>query len=73
MSISVHTEWMSGPHFNDNGTYMSDQELLDGEQPAALNALVINKCLDKSAEMESRFRVEVANDMGKGTRLDTSA
>lgn len=64
---------MSGPHFNSNGTFMSDQELLDGEQPAALNALIINKVLDKSAEMANNFRVEVANDMGKGTRLDTSA
>lgn len=71
MSMQVNTEWMSGPHINENGTFLSDQELVDGEQPAAINALVINKSLNKIAEMESRFRVSVMHDMGKGTRLNS--
>lgn len=27
MSMQVNTEWMSGPHINENGTFLSDQEL----------------------------------------------
>lgn len=45
-------------------------ELLDGKQPGALMALVINGTMDKQAEMASRLRTHSMNALGKGLRMD---
>lgn len=72
---------ISGPQITENGTFMTNEELLDGEQPAALNALVINKSLAKAAEMAgnlqhiesaNQIRTELLQAQGKGVRLDSS-
>lgn len=72
---------MAGPQITKNGTFLSNEELLDGRQPAALNALVINKSLEKSAEMADKLqpienidqlRTELLHASGKGLRLDSS-
>ena len=47
-----------------------DRELLDGKQPGALMALVINGTMDKQAEMASRLRTHSMNALGKGLRMD---
>lgn len=79
MSVSgIH---ISGPQITENGTFLSNEELLDGRQPAALNALVINKSLAKTAEMAGKLqhvenldqlRTELMQASGKGIRLDSS-
>lgn len=61
-----------GPQLTENGTFMPTEELLDGQQPGALMALVINKTLAKQQEFASTFRTDVMNDLGKGLRLDSS-
>lgn len=61
----------SGPHIKENGTFMTTEEMLDGTQPQGLTALVINKSLEKSAEMETILRVSVMNDMGVGNKIDS--
>lgn len=61
----------SGPQIQDNGTFMSTEEMLDGKQPQGLTALVVNKTLEKCAEMENELRTTIMHDMGKGKRVDT--
>ncbi len=61
----------SGPQIQDNGTFMSTEEMLDGKQPQGLTALVINKTMEKMDEMDSKLRVTVMNDMGKGNKIDS--
>lgn len=63
----------SGPQVQDNGTFMSTEEMLDGKQPQGLTALVVNKTLEKCSEMESQLRTTIMKDMGIGNRLDSEA
>ena len=60
-----------GPQIQENGTFLSNKELLDGQQPEALMALVINSTLDKQQEAASHFRTNVMNSLGKGLRVNT--
>lgn len=60
----------AGPRLTENGTFLSTEELLDGKQPGALMALVINGTMDKQAEMASRLRTHSMNALGKGLRMD---
>ncbi|HJA78613.1 hypothetical protein [uncultured Desulfovibrio sp.] len=66
---------ISGAQITENGTFMSTEELLDGSQPQAdtLTALVINKTLNKQAELAAQLRNSAMHDMGRGQRLDTIA
>lgn len=61
----------SGPQVQDNGTFMSTEEMLDGKQPQGLTALVVNKTLEKCSEMESQLRTTIMNDMGIGNKIDS--
>lgn len=61
----------AGPQIQDNGTFMATEEMLDGKQPHALTALVINKTLEKVDEMDTQLRTAIMQDMGKGVRLDS--
>lgn len=61
----------SGPHVQDNGTFMTTEEMLDGTQPQGLTALVINKSLEKSAEMENTLRTTIMSDMGIGSKINS--
>lgn len=61
----------SGPQIQDNGTFMTTEEMLDGKQPHALTALVVNKTMEKMDEMASKLRLETMNDMGKAQKLDS--
>lgn len=61
---------VAGPRLTENGTFLSTGELLDGKQPGALMALVINGTMDKQAEMASRLRTHSMNALGKGLRMD---
>lgn len=63
----------SGPQIQDNGTFMSTEEMLDGKQPQGLTALVVNKTLQEVAEMDSQLRTSIMHDMGKGAKVDTEA
>lgn len=63
----------SGPQIQDNGTFMSTEEMLDGKQPQGLTALVVNKTLQEVAEMDSQLRTSIMHDMGKGAKIDTEA
>ena len=60
----------AGPRLTENGTFLSTGELLDGKQPGALMALVINGTMDKQAEMASRLRTHSMNALGTGLRMD---
>lgn len=61
----------SGPQVQDNGTFMSTEEMLDGKQPQGLTALVVNKTLEKCSEMESQLRTTIMNNMGIGNKIDS--
>lgn len=63
----------SGPQVQDNGTFMSTEEMLDGKQPQGLTALVVNKTLEKCSEMESQLRTTIMNHMGIGNKIDSEA
>lgn len=63
----------SGPQVQDNGTFMSTEEMLDGKQPQGLTALVVNKTLEQCSEMESQLRTAIMNDMGIGNKIDSEA